>query len=375
MKNRLFKIFALTSLILVGSAFFGLVRAQSESVRRIQVVEPKEDAKDFYFAASQDVEVRGDFDADVYVFGENVTVDGKIDGDLVVAGGNVLVKGSVTHNIFAAGGNVVISGEVGNNLIAASGNLDVLPTSKVNGGVISAGGKVSLAGPVLGQVKVAGQTLSFTSNIGGDVDAASENLMLGPKSSISGRLKVYSDNEVSTATGASVSGGIERHALPKASVPREEIERGRWAGRVIGYLGSLVLGLVLIKFFAKYFDTLSETIKKDALNTSLNGLLVLFVTPVVCVLLLPTIIGIPLSGFLVALYVFLLSTAKYLVGYYIGKYLFKQENNYKAFFLGITLLHVSYAVIFVSAFVKFASALLTLGSVWVIFRDKNFKKN
>jgi len=373
-KGKIFKILFVISLFVFGSSFVNLVRAQGENVRRVQILEPDENVKDFYFAASQNVEVRGDFGADVYVFGENVTVTGDIDGDLVVAGGNITVNGNVSHNVFAAGGNVVISGEVGNNLIAASGSLDVLSSAKVSGGIISAGGKISVAGPVAGRIEVAGQKISLTSSVGGNVDAASENLMLGSESTISGRLKVYSDNDVSTSAGASVSGGIERHSLPKANLSREEIERGKWAGRVVGFLGSLVLGLVLVKFFANYLDSLSEIIKKDILNTSLNGLLVLLVTPIVCVLLLPTIIGIPLSGFLVGVYVFLLSMGKYLAGYYVGKYLFKQENNYKAFFLGITLLHVSYAVIFVSAFVKLVSPLLILGSVWLNFRAKYFNK-
>lgn len=108
----------------------------------------------------------------------------------VAAGKQVMLpRGeSVVENFHAAGGRVSIAGQVEGDLTAAGGN--VVITGDVLDDVLAAGGTVSILGTVGGDVRVMGGQLTVGNDVGGDLLAAGGSVHILSDAVVQGDLYV-----------------------------------------------------------------------------------------------------------------------------------------------------------------------------------------
>ena len=79
-------------------------------------------------------------------FGSDVVIDSdEVADEAVSIGGAVIVHGEVRRDVVAIGGDVEVHGEVGGELTAVFGDVDLGPESRVDGNVLSVGGRVRRA--------------------------------------------------------------------------------------------------------------------------------------------------------------------------------------------------------------------------------------
>jgi uncharacterized RDD family membrane protein YckC len=86
-----------------------------------------------------DERIRGDVRA---IMGSN-TVAGSVSHDVVAVMGSDVIDGSVGHDVVAVMGSVVVNGTVGHNVRAVMGNVTLGPNSVVRGDVVTVGGVVT----------------------------------------------------------------------------------------------------------------------------------------------------------------------------------------------------------------------------------------
>jgi hypothetical protein len=370
MTKRLILFLTVVFLFIVSIVFYGHVAASEERVSRVLIIEPQELPKSYYFGVSENIDVRGDFATDVYVIGGNINIDGNIEGDVIALGGSVLVNGNVSQNLIILGGDVNVNGKVGKNIVIGSGSLNVLSSSEVGGGIIGLSGRTQIDGPVGGEIKVITQELNIRNKVGGDVETMAENINLMSEASISGILRVYSNNDVNVASTASISGGIEKHSAPKMSVPKDNIEKSRNVFNMFGFIGRLVVGLVMIKIFSKMLVSSTEVVVKDIWNITFKGALVLFFTPLLCLALVVTLVGIHLSLILFSLYLVSIYLSKLIVAFAIGNVFLKIKNHYLAFAVGLLIIYLLSWPPAIGGIFRLWVSMLGLGMMWVYFREK-----
>jgi cytoskeletal protein CcmA (bactofilin family) len=92
-------------------------------------------------------------DGSVLSFDGPVTVDGTVDGRVFVADGRVTIRGRVTGSILVVHGDVVITGTVGDDVVALDGRITTRDGARVNGDVKSRQQPDVAAGTVTGSVK------------------------------------------------------------------------------------------------------------------------------------------------------------------------------------------------------------------------------
>jgi cytoskeletal protein CcmA (bactofilin family) len=92
-------------------------------------------------------------DGSVVSFDGSVTVDGTVDGNVFVADGGVVVRGRVTGGILVAHGDVLITGDVGDDVIALDGRITTRDGARVDGDVKSRREPDVAPGTVTGDVK------------------------------------------------------------------------------------------------------------------------------------------------------------------------------------------------------------------------------
>jgi cytoskeletal protein CcmA (bactofilin family) len=102
-------------------------------------------------------------DGPVVSFDGDVRVDGTVDGSVFVANGDVVVDGRVTGRVFVAHGDVLVTGRVGDDVTATDGRATVRSGARVSGDVESRRQPNVAAGTVGGDVRKLNLRNIFTS--------------------------------------------------------------------------------------------------------------------------------------------------------------------------------------------------------------------
>ena len=309
-------------LLLFASLFTFPVLAQE---RKTILLPKNETVNKDYFAAGSNVILSGTVNGDAYLAGGNVLVDGDINGDLLVAGGNVTIHGKVAHNIRALGGTINFYAPVGGNISVAAGQVTLADGTTVSGSLAGAAGSIDILGPVKKEINVAAGQINIASQVGGNINAAVDQLTLTSNASVNGNVTYWSDQKAQIENGATISGKLVQKYYP-VKKPEETTKdlRGIFAGLIsffkIAQLISLfVVGLLILKLMPAYFKRTVEVTLQKPWKNILVGMIALIVTPVIGFLLLLTISGIPFSFILLISYVIILYLSTIFISYIVGQ--------------------------------------------------------
>jgi hypothetical protein len=350
-------------------------RRESENSRT--VVLPAGEIHDgWYFAAGQRVIINGTVNGDAYVAAGQVEINGTINGDLLAAGGDLDIGGTITDDVRAAGGNIRLNGSVGKNASVAGGNIIVRKTAMIKGGLIVVGGNLAQGGSVEKDVRAAVGQMEVTGSIGKNTDVAGGRLVVARGASIGGNLNAFlGEKDRSEIAEGAVKGSInvkQREEAPKRILG---IASGKfwfkafWTGSL--FLTGFVLFLLSRKLFAEY-----GTVAITRLGMSLLwGLAVVVCTPIACIILLVTIIGIPLALILLALYLIMLYVSHLCLGLAVGMRLFRSDQSsgwilYFVFAVGTIIFQGLSLIPILGTIIEIAAILLGSGAIVLLIKGR-----
>ena len=331
---------------------------------------------------------------DLYLAGGNVTSSGKVNGDLAVGGGNILINGAVSQDLFvgggsiaivsdvgddvrAGGGNIIINGKVGNDLVVGGGQTSVTGAG-VGGDVLWAGGMLRVDAPVGGNMQLAGGEVVINSHVRGNVSFKGQKLTLGKDAVIDGNLDYSAQKEATMEVGAVVKGQTNFEQLKNA--PPKMSGKGIIAILSVLFLGKflalLVFALALGLFFNRYSAVLVGNAVTQPLLEMGRGLIVLIVLPVVSVMLLVTLIGVPLGllGLIAFATLLLIASplAAIILGSVLHKWMFKPAEYqiaWQTILLGAVVYTLLGLIPILGGIAKFVLVLLAIGSMMKIKWD------
>lgn len=283
--------------------------------------------------------------------------------DLVAVGGTVNVGGVVKNNLIVAGGQVTLSGEVKGNVIAVGGFVKLEEGARVAGYLLIAGGQVELLGKVDGDARTFGS-----------------DALIGGKSVFGGSLTVDA-GKIKTDEGAKISGEKKLTEIKangkmpwgywKNTLPQDR--PGLFAGvftvmKLAEFVGKVALMLIFIKIMGGHLAELTKRVKADFWTILGWGSLKLFLTPILILLLLMSVVGIPVAIFFVGLYVGAIFLSGYISGAVLGHWLvmkgwLKHKNLYVQGVIGLLVLEVIGLVPVIGWLIKFGAVLVGLGLI------------
>lgn len=335
-----------------------------------------------YFASGEKVVIDGRVDGDAYAVGGDITIAGQINGDLIVAGGNIEVSGAVEGDLRVAGGNITISGQIDKNLTVLGGSVIITNDARILGSVVGAVGNIDINAPVGKGITLAGGSLKISDSVGGDINVAIGEFSLESGSSVAGSIQYLSDKKLFKAQDALVGGSVIHNLPPETPErPKEKAPSAKFGFSVYGFLTLLATGLVFLYFFPNFMQRVSDQISKKAGVTFAVGLVALIVAPVLFLILLMSVIGVPFALLLVVGYIFLLIIsqifAAVFVGGWIGRRLKFKLNNYLSFCLGLFTIYllgwipvIGWIMKFIATTVGFGGYLITKKQVYSEFRER-----
>jgi len=262
------------------------------------------------FVAGAAPAVRDPVAGDLFAAGGDVAIEAAVAGDVTAGGGTLRLDAAVGGSLQAAGGHVTVLGTVARDARVAGGQIELGPQSVVGGNVWAAGGHLRLLGTVKGDVHVAGGRVLVDGPVGGDLIAGSGELALGPHARIAGVLR-HRGGIVHRDEAAQVGGGIRswpgwwRNRAPEVRVMHP-------AGPGVGWGWTLALALLaaLLLALTPGFQTrVGRTLWQRPVASVALGLAWLVCAPLVLLVLLVTVIGIPLTLLGAMLYLLLLPLA------------------------------------------------------------------
>ncbi|MFQ5937096.1 MAG: polymer-forming cytoskeletal protein [Acidiferrobacterales bacterium] len=264
---------------------------------------------DDVYAAGRRVTVSADVAGDVIAAGGRVLIERRVSGDVMAAGGVVEIRATVSDDVRAAGGVVSVSGHISGDAIVAGGVVSLEPGTSVDGRAWLTGGQVEVAGRIATELKAACGSIVVAGRVDGDVELLSDALEILPSARVTGNLVYRGRREAKISRGARIDGELSYQPLAVST-------RGPapWRSAGIVVLASLMLtGIVLFLCFPSFAVRAARTVETHPWQSLGLGLAVLVAGPIVAILLMVTIIGIPLAIILIALYVVFL-IAGYLTG-------------------------------------------------------------
>jgi len=282
-----------------------------------------------YYVAGNAIEISGTVNGDVFVAGNTVRISGTVNGDVFAGASNIIINGEIDGSVRVAGSNVSIDGKVSRNLMAAGSSLVVNEKAEIGKHVSLAGAFIDVRGKVGGNLEVAGDTLNIAGQIGGKTKLhfkEGERVVLLPQAHLMGDLDYTAENEVVIKEGAQIDG--QTNFYPFVSKPRQaEILGFMTAGylfvKLVQIFGLFVVALLLISLLKKKVLEVTDLMIKKPWSQIGRGAAWFFLTPIACIVLLITVIGIPLAGIVSLLYVVMLYFSKVFASIALGLLLTK----------------------------------------------------
>lgn len=276
-----------------------------------------------YFAAGRDVIVSGTVTGDAYVAGGNIVIDGTINGDLIAAGGSITVHGTVTQNVRVAGGKIIVSGTIGRNLTVAGGTATIDESAKIAGGVVSGAGNLSVFAPIPGDIQMGVGNATIANTVGGNIQAGVGTLHLTSKATVAGNLSYWSNDQALIDQGATVSGGTQFHRVEQITRAKEKAQRSAsavWQNMKVGnLLSSLLVGILLAVLAPVFMQKVAVDTAAAPWKSVGVGLIIVLGGPLMVILFLVTVIGIPLALISLMGYILLIYLAKIATSVVIGR--------------------------------------------------------
>jgi hypothetical protein len=300
----------LACLVVVSTAVLG---AKSLTGDRVLVREPLSDNLMIF---GGELSVTGDVDGDIICAGGSVAVESDVKGDVVCAGGSISVDRVIDGDVRIAGGNVEVSARINGDLVVAGGNVQIRDSAVVGKDLVVKGGNVLFLGSVGRNMDVQGGSVSFAGIVGNDVFIDADSVSFEEGSRVGGNLTYRSSEEADTSK-VSVGGAIFKKVVPVR--PAGQIARAFFVAKLIGFLSLLVIGLLAILSMPKGTATIAKTFGTKFWRSLGLGLLVAVLTPIVAIILLVTIVGIPLALILLVLYAILLYIARLVAAFWLAE--------------------------------------------------------
>ncbi|HBP86312.1 MAG TPA: polymer-forming cytoskeletal protein [Nitrospirales bacterium] len=331
-----------------------------------------------YFAVGNSIEISGTVNGDVYAAGGHVLVDGTINGDLLVAGGRITISGSVLQDIRVAGGEITISGQVARNVTIVGGSIELTPSGIVQGSLVAGGGNVHLAGLLEQNAMIAAGNLIVSNIINGRLKSAAGLIRLTSKAQVARDVMYWSGQKASIDSQARIGGVVTRKHLPTEWVPSTERLLASLIGLIMvfklaSFFSTLLLGLLIIRFFPKFFQQGIAHLQEEPLKIVGVGFLFLFLTPLLAGLLSLTVIGLPLAMVLLAVFVVYLYLSRILIIAWAGQRLFAWfgKGHYEKWGFAGGLLLYYFLTFFpiVGQVVTFFTVLCGLGTLILIKKE------
>lgn len=282
-------------------------------------------------------------DSSLYTAGTNVTVDSTVNGDVNCAGQTVIISGTINGDILCLAQTLTISGTVNGDIRIAAQTINVSGAVTGNASVASSSFVVESSGSVGGDLTIASGTTTVTGSVGRDILITSgnldvdgtvgrnitgdlENLQLSSTAIVSGDIEYTSINEAEIDENAQVAGTTTMNTAEQSS------SSGSLFGISLVFIifiltSAILVSMVLVLIAPRFFHSVTSQALPRPWKALLVGMTVSFLVPIVGLILLLTVVGIPLAITLGVGWLFIALLSGPFTAYLVGRWILNKSTK------------------------------------------------
>lgn len=319
---------------------------------------------------------RGGIGGDAVVFGGELLVDSKITGDGLFMGGKIDINRPITGNLRAGGGKVMLDSAVDGNALLGGGRVDIGPGAVVSGKATLAGGLVRIDGHVDQGLRAVADTIIIAGEIGGDANLRANEIIILDTARIAGDLIYYSPQPIELSNKVSIGGDVAFIQSGALHEGKEDVLAFTGGIHFIWISGLILTVAVMIVAAPQLLPALNTQMKATRWTSVWIGFAVLIGGPVVIVLLIGIIFGLPLALILTTLYTLVLAIGYFASAFALGRkcqlWLKRQpETSFKGQFLsaaiGLVVLGFALVIPVVGVLANLIATVLGLSVLFLAF--------
>lgn len=331
------------------------------------------------FKAGERVENKGVVNGDIFVCGNRFENLGHVLGDIIFITRSSIIEGRVDGDVRAATRKLTLSGEISKNVTVFCEEFLLEREGVVDGSIHVFAEDVVINSMVGGDVRCKSDRIKIDGIVKGDVFIEGNKIEFGPSAKIDGNL-IYIADEKMDISKEVVTGRIE-YKESEDTYKKEKV--GKWlkTGTILSksmeLIGYSIIGLFINFLFTNFVDQTVVTMNEKPWYSLGIGVIGLFFIPIVVVLMMITVVGIPLGLISLFLYIGLIYLAGLPAALWIGKKILKDEKRiWVTMLLGIVILFIGKCMPFIGPIISFVTIVFGMGSYLVntkemIQRSKN----
>jgi len=286
------------------------------------------------FIQSENDLVINDFtEENIYAVGENVIIDTGATGEINIIGSNINVKSNIQNDFNVIGSEVIINGKLsedlrsistifvlnnetfGDNIILGS-DITIGNKSIINKDLIAMGSVVKINGIVMGDAKITASKIIINGEIYGNAKLNSQEVVFGDNGIIKGNVEIRDKVKIDTIKiNGTISNIVDKYKDNYVLI------------KILRFFGIIFLAILIFFIFNKLLVNSEKIVFNNVLKSFLWGVLGYILIPILFIIFLITIIGIPIAIFLIAFYVIMILSAFIIVPYKLGNTIFDYFNK------------------------------------------------
>lgn len=320
------------------------------------------------FILAKDARQSAKIEGDLAAIGGDTEVSRGVGGDVFTAGQNVIITDDEElQNVAAAGANVSVHVKKARNIYAAGGNVD-LQVDDASKGVYIAGLSVTLAGTMTdAYVRAASANISGT--IAENLIVRANNVTFDPDATVGGDVTIISKKRpdlpasIDPSKVTYKSPGVISSFKDGAFLGQTMFQRLLIILTVSGIVAAIILSLIMNAMRGGFFHERALQFKRYFWRDMLRGLAGIIVTPIIALLLIASVVGIPIGAVLLVVYAVAMYLAPVVSGVILGRLLFPKMNRFGSGVIATCFIWLLMLVPYLGIVVTVATSLYGIGSL------------
>jgi hypothetical protein len=323
------------------------------------------------WVGAKTVDIAGTVNGDVFCGAQTVNISGTVKGDVICGAQTINISGGVEGSVRLGAQTINLTGIIGRNATAGAQTITTDSKSRIGGDASFGTTDLHLNGTIGRDLAAGGDRVNIGGEVGRDIKSGANKITLSGSAKVGGGIEYTSKDKINIASGAEVAGKVTQN-IPKdkdPTFPTVFIFQGVTA--VIAALFLLISALIVTALLPQMAHSVSSQGIKRPWWVLLTGFVASFVVPILFILLLITIIGIPLAILLILSWLLIAVSSGLFTAYWLGRMVWRGQTNVLfRVLVGTAILLLLFMVPYLGFFAMLATFWIGAGMVLLELKDR-----
>ncbi len=311
-----------------------------------------------FYAAGQTVRIEGEIRGDLYCAAQKVEIIGKVDGDVLCAAQTISISGTVGDDVRSFAQILTVDQSIGGDLSVFGQSVSLGKDATVDGDLNGAAQNLDINGTVVKNLRFGGESLTLTGQVKGVSDIAFDRV------DVSGNFQgdvFYASAEklpIQSNSGKVVFNQVENQADMK-------LDDGDYVMNVLFTILSMGLfSLIIALIIPRFLERSKDLVGQKTANVIVFGMLGVFVLPIVTIIAMFSVVGLPIGFALIFAWLLLVMLSGPFFAYFVGSLVAKPVKNViLRMLIGSAIVLVLYLIPIVNILAALAAVIVGAGMV------------